>query len=169
MAEGRYAPTSDGVIIYPENRVTDQAAAVKVSVIAENIFRVVSCPEGAPIREKESLITAYKGDSLRKWDLFHNDSEGIIKTRLVTARIILSGGVVKFADEKGGPILAEKGPGGRSFGASVGNRDQRARAHICQRGFHPPYWGRPAIYQRKTPGYDHFVRIHGRGRAFYSL
>src|SRR5450631_1560118 len=112
-ANGRYFRTADGVIIYPDSHPTGQAAAVKLSVVAENIFRVISSPEGDPVREKESLITSYKVDSLLKWEMFHNDSEVVIKTRLLTATVTLSSGIVKFADIYGKPILAEKGPGGR--------------------------------------------------------
>jgi len=118
-ANGRYLRTADGVVIYPDSYLTGQAAAVKVSVIADNIFRILSSPEGDPVRKKESLVTAYKSDPLLKWELIPNDSEVVVKTSLLTATVTLSTGRVKFADNSGRPILAEKGPGGRSFEAAV--------------------------------------------------
>jgi alpha-D-xyloside xylohydrolase len=117
-ADGRYDRVADGVIIYPDGHLAGQTAAVKVSVVAENIFRVISSPEGQPVREKESLITSYKADPLLKWEMFSNDSEVVIKTRLMTATVTLSTGAVKFADSDGKPIVAEKGIGGRSFQAA---------------------------------------------------
>jgi alpha-D-xyloside xylohydrolase len=119
LANGHYTRTSDGVIIYPDSHPGGQIAAVKLSVISENIIRVISSPEGDPVRTTESLITSYKVDSTLKWDMFHNDSEVVLKTRLLTATVSLSTGAIKFADNNGMPIVAERTPGGRRCEAAV--------------------------------------------------
>lgn len=119
LAIGTYICTSDGIIVYPDSRFSIHTGAVKLSVIAENIIRVLSSPVGDPVREGESLITVYKVDPSLKWGIAQNDSEVIVHTRLLTAIANLYTGAVRFADAAGLPVLAEKPVGGRSFEATV--------------------------------------------------
>lgn len=118
-ANGRYVRTGDGVIVYPDSHLLGYASAVRLSVIADNIIRVISTPLGDSVRQSESLITIFKSNHALGWDTFHNDSEVVVKTLKLTVTIMLSTGVVKFADAAGKPVLAEKEPCGRSFEASV--------------------------------------------------
>jgi alpha-D-xyloside xylohydrolase len=114
-----YTRTVDGVIVYPTCRTSDRTAAVRLSVVADNIIRVLSSPAGDPVRRTESLITTYPVDSSLKWDIAQNDSEVVLHTRLLTAIVTLSTGAVSFADAAGRPILMEKSGGGRSFDETV--------------------------------------------------
>ncbi|HEY6901228.1 MAG TPA: TIM-barrel domain-containing protein, partial [Puia sp.] len=115
----RVVRTSDGVIVYPDSRYSGHAAAVRLLVVTDNIIRVLSSPEGEVFRQSESLITTYKTDSSVHWDVSQNDSEVVLKTRLLAATVRLSTGVVRFADLSGRVIVAEKAVGGRSFEPAV--------------------------------------------------
>jgi len=111
--------TADGVVVYPDGRCSGRAAALRLMVVADNIIRVLSSPEGEPSRPTESLITTYKTDPSLKWDLSSNDSEVVLRTRSLVATVWLSTGAVRFADLSGRIIVAEKAVGGRSFEPAV--------------------------------------------------
>jgi alpha-D-xyloside xylohydrolase len=115
MADGMFTRTPDGIIVYPDTRFSGHTSAVRLTVIADNIIRVLASADGEPSRQTGSLITTYKMDSLLKWDLSRNDSEVVLHTRLLVAIVNLSTGAVRFADAAGRPIVAEKAVGGRSF------------------------------------------------------
>ena len=119
MTGAHWTRTADGVVVYPGDRYSGAAAAVRLQVVADNIIRVLSSPEGEPSRQTESLITTYKTDSSFHWDLSPNDSEVVLKTRCLAAAVRLSTGAVRFADLSGGIIVAEKAVGGRSFEPAV--------------------------------------------------
>src|SRR6185503_12577568 len=103
--EGTYTRTPDGVIVYPDMRWSGNSAAVKLSVIADNIIRVLSSPvKGEAARQ--SLVTVYKTDPSLKWDVLETDSEIVIKTRLLRAVVTLKTGAVRLLDASGKPILA---------------------------------------------------------------
>jgi len=110
---------ADGVVVYPDLRYSGHAAAVRLLVVADNIIRVLSCPEGEPFRQTESLITTYKTDTSLQWQISQSDSEVVLKTRLLAATVRLSTGAVRFADLSGRLIAAEKSFGGRSFEPAV--------------------------------------------------
>lgn len=111
----RFTRTADGVVVYPDGRYSGHTAAVRLLVVADNIIRVLSSPEGEPCRQTESLITIYKTDSSLKWDVSQNDSEVVLKTRSIIASVRVSTGTVRFSDLSGRLIAAEKAVGGRSF------------------------------------------------------
>jgi alpha-D-xyloside xylohydrolase len=117
-AEERFTRTPDGIIVYPDIDFSGNTAAVKLSVIADNIIRVSSNPTGSTTTSK-SLITVYKSDPSVKWDISSDDSKVTLHTRLLTATVILATGAVTFTDATGQPILAEKAAGGRSFEPAV--------------------------------------------------
>ncbi|HVU53607.1 MAG TPA: hypothetical protein VHD83_01065, partial [Puia sp.] len=116
--EGTYTRTPDGVIVYPDMHWSGNTAAVKLSVVAENIIRVLSSPVKGEA-DRKSLITVYKVDPSVKWDMTHDEEKVVLHTRLLTATVIIATGAVHFTDAAGQPILAEKGSGGRSFDAAV--------------------------------------------------
>ncbi|HVW61446.1 MAG TPA: TIM-barrel domain-containing protein [Puia sp.] len=118
-ADGSYTRTSDGVIIYPDIKFSGNTAAVKLSVIADNIIRVLSFPAGSPQPSAKSLITIYRIDSSLKWNLSNDDQKVTVRTRLITATVVIATGAVTFTDADGRTILAEKTAGGRSFDAAV--------------------------------------------------
>jgi alpha-D-xyloside xylohydrolase len=117
-AEERFTRTPDGVIVYPDINFSGNTAAVKLSVIADNIIRVCSSPAGSTAASK-SLIMVYKPDPAVKWDISSDDSKVTLHTRLLTATVIIASGAVTFTDAAGRPVLAEKAAGGRSFEAAV--------------------------------------------------
>ena len=111
--------TADGVVVYPDLRYSGHVAAVRLLVVTDNIIRVLSSPEGEAFRQTESLITNFKTDSSLHWDVSQNDSEVVLKTRLVAATVRLSTGAVRYSDLSGRQIVAEKAVGGRSFEPAV--------------------------------------------------
>ncbi|HEY4206725.1 MAG TPA: TIM-barrel domain-containing protein [Puia sp.] len=116
--EGSYKRTADGVIVYPDIRWSGNTAAVKLSVVADNIIRVLSSPVKGETVHK-SLITVYKSDPNLKWDMTNDEEKVVLHTRLITATVTIATGAVHFTDAAGKPILAEKATGGRSFDAAV--------------------------------------------------
>jgi len=119
QANGHFTRTSDGVIVYPDMRWSGNTAAVKLSVIAANIIRVLSSPVKEEGETRKSLVTVYKTDPSLKWDVLEADSEIVIKTSLLRAAVSLRTGAVHFTDVSGEPIVAEKTTGGRSFEPAV--------------------------------------------------
>ena len=119
QAEGTYTRTSDGIIVYPDRNLSGNTAAVKLSVIADNIIRVLSDPAGREGQVSKSLITVWKTDPAVKWDISNANDKVTLHTRLLTATVTLATGAVTFTDAAGRPVLAEKAAGGRSFEAAV--------------------------------------------------
>ena len=117
--EGTYTRTPDGVIVYPDMRWSGNTAAVKLSVIADNIIRVMSSPVKGSEEVSKSLVTVYKPDASLKWDMTNDEEKIVLHTRLITATVTIATGAVDFTDVSGKPILAEKGAGGRSFEPTV--------------------------------------------------
>ena len=110
--------TVDGVIIYPDTTISGNSRAVKLQVITDNIIRVISSPDPA-ILPRQSLITVYRNDPGAKWEVRSDDKEVVLKTRLVTATVIIATGAVRFTDSAGQEILSEKKNGGRSFEPAI--------------------------------------------------
>jgi alpha-D-xyloside xylohydrolase len=127
--EGTFTRTPDGVIVYPDIRWSGNSSAVKLSVIADNIIRVLS----SPVKEEEahsSLVTVYKTDPSLKWDMTNDDEKVVLHTRLITATVTIATGAVRFTDPAGKTILAEKTTDGRSFEPAV--FDGQRSYHIRQ-------------------------------------
>jgi len=119
LVNGGFVRTRDGLIVYPDSRVSGHTAAVRLSVVADNIIRVLCSPSGEPIRPTESLITIYKTDSTLQWDINENDSEITLRTSQLSVTVDRGTGAVRFADAMGRAILAEKAIGGRNFDPAV--------------------------------------------------
>jgi alpha-D-xyloside xylohydrolase len=117
--EGTYTRTSDGVIVYPDMRWSGNTAAVKLSVIADNIIRVLSSPVNGGGEARKSLVTVYRTDPSLKWNMTNDEERVVLHTRLLTATVTIATGAVHFTDASGKPILAEKRAGGRSFEPAV--------------------------------------------------
>lgn len=59
LAKGpAYIQTNEGVIVFTEPAFTGKVTAVKLTVIADNIVRVMAFP-GKDITHSESLVTVY--------------------------------------------------------------------------------------------------------------
>lgn len=116
---GAFTRTPDGIIVYPDTRFSGHTAAVRLAVIADNIIRVLSNPQGEPSLQTASLIITGQPDSAAKWAISQNDSEVVLTTRLLKTTVNLATGAVHFADAAGHPITAEKAIGGRSFEPAV--------------------------------------------------
>jgi len=88
--EGTYTRTPDGVIVYPDMRWSGNTAAVKLSVIADNIIRVLSSPVKGEGEVRKSLVTVYKTDPSLKWDMTNDEEKVVLHTRLITATVTIA-------------------------------------------------------------------------------
>ncbi|MBC7888248.1 MAG: DUF5110 domain-containing protein [Ferruginibacter sp.] len=102
-----FLKTIDGVIIYPSDTLST-LHAVKLQVIANNIIRVIACPE-AGFSNAKSLVVVHEKGIPAYWDLLpEKDNKITLKTKLITAIADLKTGVVIFYDALGNKILGEK-------------------------------------------------------------
>src|SRR6187399_2785955 len=100
-AQGSFDRTADGVIIHPGKAPAGAAATVKLSVVADNIIRVLAGPAGAALRDTGSLITVYQRDAPVRWELKEDGARVILRTRLLTATVVIATGTVSFTDSAG--------------------------------------------------------------------
>ncbi|WEK34310.1 MAG: glycoside hydrolase family 31 protein [Candidatus Pseudobacter hemicellulosilyticus] len=105
----------DGVIIYPDPDYTLNTQAVKLRVVADNIIQVTASPakELAPFQSLSAVETTPPAPN--SWKVITTKDRVTVKTRLLTAVVLLRTGAVSFYDTAGRKVLAEKGVGGRSF------------------------------------------------------
>ena len=111
---GSFIRTKDGVIIYPDTKMSGNVGAVKLQVVSENIIHVISSPQRG-ISVRESLITVYATDYNVIWDMHSDENQVVLTTHSLTATATIATGAVRFTDSAGKEILAEKISGGRQF------------------------------------------------------
>lgn len=115
---GTFVKTEDGIIVYPNEEFSANTRAIKIQVIADNIIRVLACPQ-KEIRDVNSLVVTYNTGTIPKWDLQKQEGDKLtLKTKLLTVTADLLTGMVCFYDAKGDRILNEKKMG-RSFQQAV--------------------------------------------------
>ena len=104
----QYVKTEDGVILYPNQIFSGNARAIKVQIIADNIIRVIACPDKGCwfVKVLSCPIPLIR---YPVWDLIPLDSQRIsLKTKLITVRADLATGALSFFDAKGNAIVSEK-------------------------------------------------------------
>ncbi len=119
-AEKGFLKTNDGVIIYPDTDLSGNAQAIRLQVIADNIIRVTASPL-KDFPKNQSLIIVYANLPAVKWEMENSDEKVVLKTKTITATIVMATGAVSFADINGRLIVSEKKMSGRSFDAAVFN------------------------------------------------
>jgi len=113
-----YKTIPDGLIIFTDSLVTGTSNAVRLEVIADNIIRVTAAP-AKEIVPLQSLVTLDKKRTDVFWEVIPSKESLTLRTKKLTAIVDLKTGAVSFRDPRGGKILEEKRPLGRSFQASV--------------------------------------------------
>jgi alpha-D-xyloside xylohydrolase len=103
---GTYTKTKDGVIVFPNPRLSGHAQVVKLQVVSHNIIRVSALPAKDAILSK-SLITVYTPDTSVRWTLIPGKESVVVRTKLLSATISLQSGLVSFSDGTGKKILSE--------------------------------------------------------------
>ncbi|MBC7875137.1 MAG: DUF4968 domain-containing protein, partial [Ferruginibacter sp.] len=102
-----FLKTKDGVIIYPTDSLST-LHSIQLQVIANNIIRVIACPN-PEFNNPKSLVVVYEKPAPADWDLLpEKDDKITLKTKLLTAVADLKTGIVVFYDATGNRILAEK-------------------------------------------------------------
>ncbi|MEO8763173.1 MAG: TIM-barrel domain-containing protein [Ginsengibacter sp.] len=114
---GNIEQTIDGIIIYPDSHFSGNTRAVRLQVISDKIIRVLASP-GITFPEVKSLVSIYSPVSV-KFTLIKKPGRVILKTRSITATVLLSTGAVSFANASGMPVVMERQYNGRSFTPAV--------------------------------------------------
>lgn len=109
--------TPDGVIVYPDARYANGAAAVRVQIIRDNIVRITASPV-AKFVDPVSHMTSFQPESVN-WTLNESPAEVIVNTSVLSAHVVKATGVVQFTDLQGNPILSEKAINGRQFTSTM--------------------------------------------------
>jgi alpha-D-xyloside xylohydrolase len=104
-----YTKINDGVIIYPDAEMPEQAKAIKLQVINDNILRITASPQ-KEFPGIKSLIISYTNAALTQWDLGSDNSNNTVtlKTKLISAVADLKTGRIVFYNAEGKKILAEQ-------------------------------------------------------------
>ncbi len=116
--DARYEKTADGIVVYPSRTLAGGAAAVRLSVVADNIIRVLALPATSAPAVK-SLIILDPARHTTNWQVAENGAQVQLKTPVITASVLLSTGAVSFADPSGKPVLMERQQAGRKFTPAV--------------------------------------------------
>jgi alpha-D-xyloside xylohydrolase len=124
-----YIKINDGIIVYPDPQFSSTTKAVKLQVVAANIIRVTAATE-KDFPTSKSLITVYKKDPSATWTVVEGKEKVTLKTKQLTAVVMLNTGAVSFFDVSGNKILAEKGINGRKLVPAV--FDGKRSYHITQ-------------------------------------
>jgi len=113
-----YIQTNEGIIVFTNPAFTGRVNAVKLTVIADNIIRVIAAP-GKEITPSESLITVYSRKENVFWNVISTKENITLKTRSLNAIVNLKTGAVIFKDKNGKIILKEKQDQGRNFKPAI--------------------------------------------------
>lgn len=116
-SSNRVEQTKDGIIIYPDIRVSGNTRIIRLQVITEKIIRVTASPL-AKIADLKSLIKVYDS-TVRNWTMTKTADHVVLKTEFVTASVFLPTGAVSFTDKAGKPLVKERQYNGRSFSPAV--------------------------------------------------
>lgn len=115
--EQPFVRMADGIVLYPDGRVSGGVKAVRLQVVRNNIMRVTASPE-KDFADTKSLITRFSPEKV-KWALEDKGTTLVLKAPGITARIVKQTGAVAFTDAAGKPLIAERGWGGRAVAPVV--------------------------------------------------
>ena len=103
----RYIKFSDGVVVYPDQRFSGNAQAVRLQVITNDIIRVTASPT-KQFSKQESLVTVYEKTKTSGWTSALKADNVLLSTPAITATVSLITGAVSFKDKAGKTILSER-------------------------------------------------------------
>ncbi len=106
----------DGVIIYPDAKLSGGAAAVRLQVISNEIIKV-SASSSSEIEEKSLIVLPQQ--PFRKWSVKEDDDNLILQTDSLIVAANIKNGAVAFSDRYGKPIINERSITGRKLQPAV--------------------------------------------------
>jgi alpha-D-xyloside xylohydrolase len=112
FAQGDYKKITDGVLVYPDKRLSGNAAVVKLQVINDKIIRVIASPEKEPLQQESLVVLPQQAFTAFTVTEQANDKI-ILTTNLLQAVVDRKTGAVSFLHKNGSPILAERSVTGR--------------------------------------------------------
>ncbi len=107
----------DGVILYPDTRISGGVKAVRLQVIRGNIIRVSASPDKS-FPDPQALMTRFTPQAV-PWSLEEKGEALLLKATGITARISKNTGAVAFTDPTGKPLIAERNWNGRQVSPVV--------------------------------------------------
>lgn len=117
FAQQSYQVVADGVIVYPDPRLSGNAQAVKLQVVTDQIIRVTASPTKEFSSQQSLSVIPQSGKP--EWNVREEGKSIILTTFFITAKLDQLTGAVSFTDKNGHPILAERPVNGRALTPAV--------------------------------------------------
>ena len=102
-----FKEVADGVIIYPDPRLSGNAQLVKLQVIADDIIRVIASADKS-LQQRNSLAVNFSDTTKPVWDVKQSGTKLTLATKEIKAIADLPTGAVSFTDLNGKTIIAER-------------------------------------------------------------
>lgn len=112
--DGDYKIVPDGVIIYPDTRLSGGAAVVKIELISDGIAHVIASPD-KEIKSWNNSLSVIKPARAFKSAAKEKDGKLVITTSQLIIAADLSTGAVSFSDTKGNLLVKERAVTGRQI------------------------------------------------------
>ncbi|HEY8689962.1 MAG TPA: TIM-barrel domain-containing protein [Chitinophagaceae bacterium] len=110
---GSFVKTKDGIMVYPDQKLSGNVSVIRLQVINNYIIRVTASST-SQLPDVTSLISVV--NTLNStWNALKNKNTVLLKTAAVTASVDLSTGAISFFDKTGKPIISEKQKNGRKI------------------------------------------------------
>lgn len=116
--DGYYRIVSDGVIIYPDTRLSGGATAVKIELISDGIAHVIASPE-KEIKAWHNSLSVIRPAKAFNGDAREKDGKLVVTTSQLVISADLATGAVSFADTKGNMLVKERDVTGRLIRPAV--------------------------------------------------
>ena len=102
-----FTRVEDGVLIYPDSRLSGNAQMVKLQVMADDIIRVIASAEKS-LHQRNSLAVNYSSTTKPMWDVRQEGTKLTLATKELKAVADLQTGAVSFTDLDGKIIIGER-------------------------------------------------------------
>ena len=110
---GAYMKNADGVTVKVQNPVEAGPRLVRLEVLGDRIIRVSATPERR-FADPQSLVIVPQ-QAATEFTLSENDGILTLRTSELAAEVTLATGEVRFVDDVGNLLLAERTGGGKTF------------------------------------------------------
>ncbi|TKK68901.1 DUF5110 domain-containing protein [Ilyomonas limi] len=107
FAQQPFEKKADGIVVHIQSPAPGSAKTVRLQVIKDNIIRVSSTPANN-FSPDTSLIIVYKNNNTGQFTATQNGDTVYVKTNTLTAKVLVTNGLVSFAKSNGEAILQEK-------------------------------------------------------------
>lgn len=112
-----YKIVEDGVLVYPDTRLSGNAQVVKLQVITDYIIRVIA----SPVKElqQQNSLAVIPVVARPVWEVKEAGNKITLTTTALVVTVDAATGAVSFADRNGRPVLAEREINGRAITPTV--------------------------------------------------